>query len=91
MKCFADVNISQPRYDPLIEKRRFDRCVFPPQRAGEVFFVEGIPQRFRSKMLKHPMLIDQSAIRQIHRTETSRIIEGNAGAIRHVKNHIVGA
>src|SRR5690625_5101375 len=74
---FADIDIAQPRHDPLIQKGRLDGG-FPIRKSGaESIRMEGISQRLRPKPRQMRVAGKRICRPEIHRTETARIIVGD--------------
>ncbi len=51
--------------------------------------VEGVAERLGPERAQQRLLLERSARHQLHGAEAARIIEGDPGAIRHVKDHVI--
>ena len=89
MQDFADVDIAQPRDDPLIQKRGLDGGVFALQRRDQIVLVESVPQGLRPQNRDQLMLLQRCSGREVHGPKAAGVVEGHATTVRHVPNDVV--
>src|SRR6056297_2918150 len=91
VKRLADINVTQARDDPLIEKRGFDGRAPSTQPACKVDLVEAVAQGLGSERPQQPVALDLRRRREVHRAETACIVEGHARTVAHAEDHVIMA
>ena len=85
----ADVDVAEPRHHPLIGERRLEARLLGPTGVRQHGGVEGVAERLGPERAQQRLLLELGARHQLHRAEAARIVEGDPGAVRHVKDHMI--
>lgn len=88
-ECFAGIDIAYPRDQFLIEQGRLDRGFPAAQRAGQIFRIEVLRQRFRADRAQMRAVRFAPRRDQIHIAEATCIIEDNPSPIGHLDDDMV--
>lgn len=89
IKRLADINITQPRDDSLVQQRRFDRHFPPFQGCDQIGAIEVIAQRLGAKFSDQRVAVFGRGRVQIHRAKASGVIERDAGTGLGLYDHVV--
>ena len=55
----------------------------------EIGFIKSISQRFGAYIAQQSMAFASRGLHQIHSSKATRIVESDAGAFTHVKDHMI--
>ena len=88
-KSLADVDIAQSGDNPLVQKHGFHRGHLAFEGVNQVGLVERVSQRFRSQPSQQFVALGGRCRHQVHRAEPAWIVEGDAGAVRHVQHDMI--
>ena len=89
MQRLADIDIAEPRDQPLIEKQRLHRRLPPPKGLREKRRVERLLQRFDAEPLEELVAVELARGDEQHEAETARVVIGDAGAVLHVEDDMI--
>ena len=85
----ADIDIAEAGDDALVAERGLQRGLLAGAGSRQHGGVEFIAERLRPERAQQRLLVELGARHQLHRAEAARIVEGDDGAVRHVKHHMV--
>ena len=88
-KHLADVDVAKPGDQPLIQKRRLDRCTTTRKSGGQIVLVEGVAQGFWPDVAQEPVIFRVCGRHQVHGAEAAGIVEGDARTAFQIQHDMI--
>ena len=89
MQRLADVDVAEPGHHLLVRQRGLEARLLAAAGLRKKPGVELVAERLGADLLHQRVVGELGARHQQHEAEAARIVEGDAGAGRHVKHDVV--
>ena len=88
-QCLANIDVSEPGDDSLIEQRGFDRRHLAGERRGEIGAPEFGFERLRAQPCQERVLLLLAPLDIVEQPETAGIVEANDGTVVEPQHHMI--